>query len=617
MPLSRKIAFNRAIVLILISGALFAALVRHVRSLGRRSAVDISSMDSTQVSPVGRSAADRIDEGWTGSRKCAECHAEIWETYQRHPMAQSAAPVVDAPIIEDYEQNAVFARPESRTYRVERTADHVWHHESMTDAQGEVIYDQAVEVHLAIGSGRRGKTYLIDWGGVLTASPISWYSEGKRWDLSPGYAPRTHPRWSRRAIDGCVQCHVGRLTIDVPNPNRFGNPLLLEAHIGCERCHGPGRDHVEWHESAEPLADVDPIVNPSRLDPAAREDVCYQCHLQGDRVLRYGKTDYDFRPGQRLEDVWTIFVKGASIESGDSTRAVSQVDQMRESVCFQKSAGRLGCISCHDPHTFPPPEEKREFINRRCNTCHERRTCTLPADDRNAEPASGSCVFCHMPTLPAKNVPHTSQTDHRIVRRVSSSPARAADAGSLFDHAESRLPVIDVQRARGLRQFRRMPRNADAPAAARLEVLLRPVLKRYPNDVPVLQALGTLCILQHREQEAKQHWLAVLELQPENERVLRQLAAYESEHGQFDAAIGYLKRYLDIDPSRADEHALLATFLWSDNRREEALEAAHISLRLDPRSMRQRQWLAQAYRESGRVAEADEQEQMIRRMQDR
>jgi len=45
-------------------------------------------------------------------------------------------------------------------------------------------------------------------------------------------------------------------------------------------------------------------------------------------------------------------------EGPTEDRFVGQVGRMHESRCFRASGGRLGCISCHDPHELPEPEEK-------------------------------------------------------------------------------------------------------------------------------------------------------------------------------------------------------------------------------------------------------------------
>src|SRR5262249_36174520 len=151
--------------------------------------------------------------------------------------------------------------------------------------------------------------------GRIYVSPISWYAKTSEWDLSPNYRPDNHPRFDRRANDGCLNCHVGRLHYERGVSDRYGSPPFLELGISCERCHGPGRDHADLHEARDTAGASDPIVNPAALGAGARDDVCNQCHLQGEkRILRYGRTFHDFSPGMRLEEVWTVFVAGPRTE---------------------------------------------------------------------------------------------------------------------------------------------------------------------------------------------------------------------------------------------------------------------------------------------------------------
>ena len=68
-------------------------------------------------------------------------------------------------------------------------------------------------------------------------------------------------------------------------------------------------------------------------------------------------------------------------------RFVGQVEQMHESRCFRASAGRLSCISCHDPHQRPEPEKQAAYYQERCLECHADRGCSLPLEGpAGAEP---------------------------------------------------------------------------------------------------------------------------------------------------------------------------------------------------------------------------------------
>jgi hypothetical protein len=48
-------------------------------------------------------------------------------------------------------------------------------------------------------------------------------------------------------------------------------------------------------------------VNPGKLPIDLQFDVCQRCHLQGNTVLKEGKSFLDFKPGMRLSDHMTLF----------------------------------------------------------------------------------------------------------------------------------------------------------------------------------------------------------------------------------------------------------------------------------------------------------------------
>ena len=162
---------------------------------------------------------------FVGSRVCAECHQEIVDAYQSHPMAHSLAEVQNAPPIEAYDQDNEFQPEGPRKYAVRKDGDRIVHHEILSDRSG-VIYDQPVEVQYALGSGIRGRSYLIKNGPMIATSPITWYTGKHRWDLSPGYHPKFHPRFSRMVGDGCLMCHAGRTASDRDKPDTYQTPPL-------------------------------------------------------------------------------------------------------------------------------------------------------------------------------------------------------------------------------------------------------------------------------------------------------------------------------------------------------------------------------------------------------
>lgn len=547
------------------------------------------------VTPVDPSIADYV-----GSAACRDCHPEIWEKYQAHPMAHSFAKVTAATPIEDYAKQTEFAPPGNRRYRVERTAEGVRHHEVMVDRLGEVIYDQSVHVDYALGSGKRGRGYVIDRDGLMFKSSISWHSEEREWTLSPDYQPDYHKRFERRVTGGCLACHAGLPNIVHGEPDRFGQPPFLEDSIGCERCHGPGRKHVAARESGD-IAN-DPIVNPAHLEVDRREAVCAQCHLHGEsRVLRTGRTAHDFRPGERLEDNWLVFVKSHGAGVTRSGRAASQVEHMASSVCFERSAGRMGCISCHDPHSIPAESDKSEFFRQRCLKCHADHGCSLPPSEREAAPHFDNCTKCHMPSVPSTNVLHRSIADHRILRRPSNDEEDQSGGESrVFQFVERSIPESELDRARAFQLISDALGPPVRPELVReANRLLMPLIVASPDDPELFVALGNGCQIQNQPKEAERWWLQALQLNPRHESTLQNLATMYHDQFQLVPAERYLKRFMDLNPWHGSYHGRLAGTLMYRGDKAGAIASAERALELNPTLRDLHDFLSKAYTEVG------------------
>ena len=446
--------------------------------------------------------------------------------------------------------------------------------------------------------------FLIEQNDRLFASPLNWYEQANQWGLAPGYQPDSHKRFEREAGDGCLLCHVGQMNV-VPNrPNVYSSPAVLEPSIGCERCHGPGQRHVEFHDNpARSRADaaVDPIVNPSKLDFARREDVCNQCHLQGQsQQLRYGRQVFDFRPGMRLEDVWLIFLEETRLSADESTPAVSQVEQMRSSACYARSDGRFGCLTCHDAHSTPAPAERAEFYRQRCQSCHTENgtACKLPLPDRNRE--ANSCIACHMPNLGASNVPHTSQTDHRIRRRPEvATQSRIKESVSselvFFDEADRRIPQWEVDRARGLILAQKGEKTRTRSITVEAVPLLETTHKIAPDDVDVIEWLGVAKLLVGNKSEAKKLWISGLDQNPQCEALLVRLAFFSHDTNDLPAATKYFDRLFEVNPAHAAFHGRQAHILGQLGDFDRAIQEANKAIELDPTLSQAHEWLARVY----------------------
>lgn len=547
-------------------------------------------------------------QDYVGSAACAECHAEICNLYKTHPMGRSLGEVTAVSPVEDYVENTSFAPPPSSRinlswrYFVERHDGRVFHREVAYDPLGEVVYDQRVPIHYAVGSGQRGRSYLINREGLLFMSSVTWYSEKRQWYLSPGYLVN-HLRFERRILDGCVACHAGRMHTRPDRPNCYAPQPFVEEVIGCERCHGPGEAHIEYHrrDTSHPADGPDPIVNPIKLEPNRRESVCLQCHVSGEtRIPRYGRSHWDFRPGDDLADIWITFVRGTGVAADQTTAAVSQPEQMMASVCYQKSQQQLSCLSCHDPHGLPEPTQRVEFYRARCLACHESGTpCAEPLERRQAFSPDDSCIDCHMPRIKANDVPHTSQTDHRIVRIASaegpSATATLEGTGLTVFGDVSSVPPEELDRAWGIVLARNAEHSRDRQLAMKAIEKLQPWFAAAPEDGAVAEALGLAYVHNLDTSAAIETWRKALELDPYNEDVLRRLVFLYHDLDMNQEGLEYAQRLVAINPWQHEHLARCAHMLGKLGRFDEAIPLALQALEVNPLAASVHGWLADVY----------------------
>ena len=231
-------------------------------------------------------------------------------------------------------------------------------------------------IDFAIGSGAHSSTYVHRTAaGSLIELPVSWYSEdGGHWAMSPGYDRPDHSDFRREVTESCLFCHNG-----YPSEANGG----LAQGIDCQRCHGPGEDHVQRKGA---------ILNPAKLPPERRMEVCLQCHLESasrtlpDAVRRFGRSTFSYRPSEPLAD-WQLYFDFVRTADEDRITVNNSAYGLMRSKCFLNSGGRLICTTCHDPHR---DESAADTPAHAAIAMHRRTRRPLPvapaATCRNAAP---------------------------------------------------------------------------------------------------------------------------------------------------------------------------------------------------------------------------------------
>ena len=232
---------------------------------------------------------------------------------------------------------------------------------------------------------------------------------------------------------------VALRTIDVVRA-RFDATALVEEGIGCEACHGGGREHASDPAVQTSFAPVAPWLDvsaPKGRAPAVNR-VCARCH----QVLFSGYP-FTWEGGRRDADAG-----GSHINSGEA-----------RDFLLGGCASAMSCTTCHDPHGGGDAEKLRSLAtpigNATCTACHKElgdRARLRSHAHHDPDGAGAACIACHMPR---KNMglDGTLTRYHRIgsptdpARVLGDRPLECAlchtdrSVGALVDAMEAWWPV--------------------------------------------------------------------------------------------------------------------------------------------------------------------------------
>jgi predicted CXXCH cytochrome family protein len=343
-------------------------LVSYIRRLPLTAALETSSVAANPAFTGGAAH-------YVGSLACQKCHAEIYEHWKKTPMAN---------VVRDPREHPGAIIPDL----------------SKTNALVNFTKDDIALVYGSIWKQR----YFKKVGDDYYVLPAQWDVTHKDWKpyfvkadwWVPFYPPDNMQRPTSALCDGCHSVNYDIKT-----------KTVTEWNVGCERCHGPGSEHV-----AHPTSDN--IVNPAHENYVAASDTCIQCHSQGRPLTNpiEGKY-YDWPVGydatRKLSDYWKL----EDHKLGDTTfthfadgTAHKNRMQGNDFVTSQMYAHGVSCFTCHDVHGTEFPANLRKPASSLCLDCHGPNSpngphaATLAEHTHHAPDSAGSdCIACHMPKI--------------------------------------------------------------------------------------------------------------------------------------------------------------------------------------------------------------------------
>lgn len=564
--------------------------------------------------------------GYVPDQQCASCHRAIYRSYREVGMSKSFYRPRSNNIIEDFDDNHFFHEPSNRHYEMVHDDGRFIMRRYQLDEDGQRTNEIQQPIDWVIGSGSHSRGYLYQTEvGELFQLPIVWYTQEQSWGMAPGYDQPNHDGVTRPITRACMFCHNAYPNAP-PGSDRYGQPHVFPSNlpegVGCQRCHGPGAEHVRLAEdlNARDEAVIAAIVNPGKLPPKLRDDVCYQCHLQPTSKLtsfvrRFGRDDYSFRPGQALSDylVHLDFDDGA--DRSDRFEINHHPYRLRQSKCYVASDGELNCLTCHDPHRKVPAADARVYYRDRCLSCHEFDDCRLEEMAGGlGDVAADNCVACHMPKRRTQDVVHVVMTDHLIQRRPpeealaplsETAPPQGAnvqlywpDLAPLRSAAyQAMSAVIDEDGSASASLWAALAMDLPAPREALIELgtgqlrarryedaltTFAGLAQREPNLALAQANLGVALAGSGQDRQAIESLKRAVELAPNDAKTYYNLAAAYVRLGQTDAAEQHYRQALRLRPNYVNAWFNLGNLAAREGRFTDAVSAYRSALAIEP-----------------------------------
>ena len=327
----------------------------------------------------------QVNPGFVGAQTCRECHQGRYDDFVQTNHYRTSRPAsvttISGPVSAG---NQIHTRHEQVSFEVRRRGSRVYQHTNFLNWQFQVPTD------IVIGSPILGESYLYWHGDKLFQTHLSYVVEQKQWINSPGY-PDGDAIYSRPITARCMDCHFTYVDFREP-PNAFTHSSVIYG-VTCERCHGPGRDHVSHHQ-ANPLEKQSRFVaNPGKMSRTEQFQICGQCH-SGIAPLR--GLPFQFRPGDHLNQHYVE----TNSQSDGGVHSSNQLQRLALSRCFTESD--LSCISCHNPHRLERANLK--LFSQRCMKCHPQEACGMNEESISGFELADNCIDCHMPRRATANM---------------------------------------------------------------------------------------------------------------------------------------------------------------------------------------------------------------------
>ncbi len=567
--------------------------------------------------PPAPAAASAV-RAFAPAASCAACHAGIWKTYRQTGMGRAFAAFSPSRTTADFSRrNRFYHKASDRHYTMTLRdgAAFMRRHQVGPDGGETNVVEKRIDYIL--GSGHTGQTFVHrNPRGELIELPVAWYTaQGGYWAMNPSYDRPDHPDFRRPIKYDCFFCHNAYPALPPGRDSFYADPVYPETlpeGIDCQRCHGPGAEHVAAAASRAPAEKIRAaIVHPGRLSRNAQMEICMQCHQQSTSaplphaITRLERGVFSFRAGEPLRHYILHFDHPPGAGHDDKFEIAHASYRLRKSACFARS--ELTCTTCHDPHDVRRGVESIAQASAACGKCHAQPSPVV-------HHGVTECIACHMPLRRTDDAVHVVMHDHLITRRP---PPGDLTAPKTERRAVYRGPVapsyppdpeplylalaqvrVGANLSAGVPALERAVReDASCGASCYFELAEaygktgrladavqagEEAVRREPDNLVFLRALGASLSAQGNLRRGAEMLEKALAADPWHPRTLHDLGLNYARQNRVAEAIALLRRAAHSDPDSPEIHAALAGLLHTSGDAPGAEAAFREAIRARP-----------------------------------
>jgi predicted CXXCH cytochrome family protein len=335
-------------------------------------------------------------EGYVGSAACADCHAAETKAWSESDHAWALKAPDAQGILGDFnDQRFTHKGVTSRFFMKDG--------KYFVETDGASGKLETFEVRYAVGH-RPLQQYLVETtNGRLQVLDIAWDVNARKWfhlypgqDLPAGdgmHWTGTYKNWQAR----CATCHQTGFDKAYDFPTRTYKSHWSDLTVGCETCHGPGKDHVEAARQGNPHQSLMPKLGSGQQENEI--NVCGPCHARRDAFSQVQPA-----AGSPFHDHYALSLLTPDLYFGDGQQN-AEVFILGSFLQSKMKAKGVTCSNCHEPHSNDLVAEG----NAVCTQCHNetgrgdfptlrKAQYDTPSHHHHRQGSEAAlCVTCHMP----------------------------------------------------------------------------------------------------------------------------------------------------------------------------------------------------------------------------